>query len=78
MKQTALDLNLNLKKTRKLEFLELMNEVVRWAALVERIAPYYPQGRTGRLPVFFDNHAARVLNAAVVHLVGPCDGRSLL
>ena len=50
MKQAALDLNLNLKKTRKREFLEQMNEVVPWAALVERIAPYYPQGRTGRPP----------------------------
>ena len=78
MKQAALDLNLNLKKIRKREFLKQMNEVVPWAALVERIAPYYPQGRTGKLPVFFDNHAARVLHAAVVHLVGPCDGRSLL
>ena len=50
MKQAALDLNLNLKKTRKREFLEQMNEVVPWAALVERIEPYYPQGRTGRPP----------------------------
>ena len=50
MKQAALDLNLNLKKTRKREFLEQMNEVVPWAALVERIEPYYPQGLTGRPP----------------------------
>ena len=50
MKQAALNLNLNLKKTRKREFLEQMNEVVPWAALVERIEPYYPQGRTGRPP----------------------------
>lgn len=50
MKQAALDLKLNLKKTRKREFLEQMNEVVPWTALVERIAPYYPQGRTGRPP----------------------------
>lgn len=50
MKQTSLDLNLNLKTTRKREFLEQMNQVVPWAALVELIAPYYPQGRTGRPP----------------------------
>ena len=50
MKLAALDLNLNLKRTRKREFLEQMDEVVPWAALVERIAPYYPQGRTGRPP----------------------------
>ena len=50
MKQVALNLNLNLKKTRKREFLEQMEQVVPWAALVELIAPYYPQGRTGRPP----------------------------
>jgi len=50
MKQAALDLNLSLKKTRKREFLEQMERVVPWAALVTLIAPYYPQGRTGRPP----------------------------
>ena len=50
MQQTTLNLDLNLKKTRKREFLEQMNEVAPWAALVERIAPYYPEGRTGRPP----------------------------
>ena len=50
MKQAALSLDLNAKKTRKREFLEQMNEVVPWAALVALIAPYYPQGRTGRPP----------------------------
>ena len=49
MKQAALDLNL--KKTRKREFLEQMERVVPWAALVALIAPYYPEGRTGR-PAF--------------------------
>ncbi len=50
MKQAALNLNLNLKKTRKREFLEQMEQVVPWAALVELIAPHYPEGRTGRPP----------------------------
>ena len=50
MKQVVLNLNLNLKKTRKREFLEQMEQVVPWAALVELIAPYYPEGRTGRPP----------------------------
>ena len=50
MKQVALDLNLNLKKTRKREFLEQMEQVVPWAALVALTAPYYPEMRTGRLP----------------------------
>ena len=50
MKQAALDLNLSLKKTRKREFLEQMERVVPWSALVALITPYYPEGRTGRQP----------------------------
>ena len=44
MKQATLNLSLNLKKTRKREFLEQMEQVVPWDALVELIAPYYPEG----------------------------------
>ena len=50
MKQAALDLNLSVKKTRKREFLEQMERVVPWLELVALIAPYYPEGRTGRPP----------------------------
>jgi IS5 family transposase len=50
MKQAALALNLSVKKTRKREFLEQMEHVVPWPALVELIAPFYPEGRTGRPP----------------------------
>ena len=50
MKQTALALNLSVKKTRKRELLEQMEKVVPWAALVECIAPFYPEGKTGGPP----------------------------
>jgi transposase, IS5 family len=50
MKQASLNLNLNAKKTRKQVFLEQMEQVVPWTALVELIAPYYPEGKTGRPP----------------------------
>jgi IS5 family transposase len=50
MKQAALKLNLNLKKTRKQVFLEQMEQVIPWGDLVEVIAPYYPEGKTGRPP----------------------------
>jgi IS5 family transposase len=50
MKQASLKLKLNVKKTRKQVFLEQMQQVVPWAALVELIAPYYPEGKTGRPP----------------------------
>ncbi len=51
MKQTTLNLDLSLKKTRKREFLEQMEHVVPWAALVKLIAPHYPKG-TNRRPPF--------------------------
>ena len=50
MKQATLDLQLSTKRTRKREFLEQMERVVPWDALVALIAPFYPQGRTGRPP----------------------------
>jgi len=50
MKQTTLNLDLSLKRTRKREFLEQMEHVVPWAALVKLIAPHYPQGTNGRPP----------------------------
>ena len=39
-----------MKKTRKREFLEQMERVVPWSELVALIAPYYPEGRSGRPP----------------------------
>ena len=50
MKQATLDLYLSAKKTRKQVFLDQMDKVVPWAALVELITPYYPEGKTGRPP----------------------------
>ena len=53
MKQATLNLNLSVKKTRKREFLEQMEQmehVVPWGDLVALIAPYYPEGKTGRPP----------------------------
>ena len=46
MKQTTLNLDRSLKR----EFLEQMEHVVRWAALVKLIAPHYPKGSNGRPP----------------------------
>ena len=51
MKQLGLGLNLSTKKTRKREFLEEMERVVPWSALVQVVEPYYPRARTGRPPI---------------------------
>ncbi len=50
MKQLGLGLNLSTKKTRKREFLDQMDRVVPWAALVQVVEPYYPKAKTGRPP----------------------------
>ena len=50
MKQAELGLNLSTKRTRKREFLAQMERVVPWAALVELVAPYAPEGKKGRPP----------------------------
>lgn len=50
MKQLGLGLNLSTKRTRKREFLEVMERVVPWAALVQVVEPNYPHAKTGRPP----------------------------
>lgn len=48
--QLGLGLNLSTKKTRKREFLDEMNRVVPWSALVEIVEPHSPRAKTGRPP----------------------------
>ena len=50
MKQAELGLSLTTKRTRKREFLDEMERVVPWQALIELITPYAPQGKRGRPP----------------------------
>lgn len=38
------------KKTRREEFLEIMDEIIPWDEWVAVIAPYYPSGKRGRPP----------------------------
>jgi IS5 family transposase len=54
MKQTSLGLGNSTKRTRKREFLAQMERVVPWAALVELVAPFAPEGRRGRPPFSID------------------------
>ena len=51
MKQLGLGLSLSTKKTRKREFLEEMERVVPWAALVQIVEPHCPRAKTGRPPI---------------------------
>ncbi|MGE4340211.1 MAG: IS5/IS1182 family transposase, partial [Pigmentiphaga sp.] len=50
MKQHSLGLGMTGKKTRRREFLESMETVVPWSALVALVQPYLPSGARGRPP----------------------------
>jgi IS5 family transposase len=50
MKQLGLGLNLSTKRTRKREFLDEMERVVPWEALVQIVQPHCPRAKTGRPP----------------------------
>ena len=50
MKQLALSLNLSTKKTRRAKFLDEMERVVPWSALVQIVEPHCPRAKTGRPP----------------------------
>ncbi len=50
MKQLGLGLDLSTKKTRKRQFLDEMNRVVPWAALVAVVQPHALPAKTGRPP----------------------------
>ena len=69
MKQATLNLDLSAKKTRKQVFLDQMDQVVPWAALVELIGPLLPRRSQRQTAVFFDDDAAHPLHAAMVHFV---------
>ena len=49
-KPLGLGLNLSTKKTRKREFLDEMDRVVPWSALVQIVEPHSPRAKTGRPP----------------------------
>ncbi len=49
-----LEFELSSKRTRKLVFLEEMNTVVPWAALIALVEPHYPKGITGRPVIGID------------------------
>ncbi len=50
MKQKTLNLDWTNKRTRKREFLDEMERVVPWSALVALIEPHSPRAKTGRPP----------------------------
>ncbi len=39
------------KKTKREEFLEIMDEIIPWDEWVSLIVPHYPSGKRGHLPI---------------------------
>ena len=54
------------RKSRREEFLNVMDAVVPWRELEVLIEPHYAKAGNGRHPVGFVDHAAGVLSPTVV------------
>lgn len=48
---TDIEYSFRKKKTRREEFLEIMDEIIPWEEWVDEIKPYYPAGKRGRPPM---------------------------
>ena len=59
------------KKTKREEFLEIMDEIIPWEEWADKIKPYYPAGKRGRPPMGIEKNAADVPASDLVQPVGP-------
>ena len=48
---TDIEYSFRKKKTKREEFLEIMDEIIPWGEWVGAIEPYYPKGKRGRPPM---------------------------
>ena len=48
---TDIEYSFRKKKTRREEFLEIMDEIIPWEEWVDEIKPYYPAGKRGCPPM---------------------------
>ena len=48
---TDIEYSFRKKKTKREEFLEIMDEIIPWGEWVGVIEPYYPKGKRGRPPM---------------------------
>ena len=69
---TDIEYSLRKKKTKREEFLEIMDEIIPWGEWVGVIEPYYPKGKRGRYGHWKD--AADVPASDLVQPVRPHDG----
>ena len=59
------------KKTRREEFLEIMDEIIPWDEWVSVIEPYYPKGKRGRPPMGIEKMLRMYLLQILFNLSDP-------
>lgn len=68
---TDIEYNCRKKKTKREEFLEIMEGIIPWEEWVGIIAPYYPEGRRGRPPMGIEKMLRMYLLQIWFHLSDP-------
>ena len=68
---TDIEYSCRKKKTKREEFLEIMDEIIPWEEWVDIIAPYYPQGKRGRPPMEIEKMLRMYLLQIWFHLSDP-------
>ena len=66
---TDIEYSCRKKKTKREEFLEIMDEIIPWDEWVGVIEPYYPKGKRGRPPMGIEKNAADVSASDLVQPV---------
>lgn len=68
---TDMEYSCRKKKTKREEFLEIMDDIIPWEEWVGIIAPYYPQGKRGRPPMGIEKMLRMYLLQIWFHLSDP-------
>ena len=68
---TDMEYSCRKKKTKREEFLEIMDDIIPWKEWVGIIAPYYPQGKRGRPPKGIEKMLRMYLLQIWFHLSDP-------
>ena len=66
-----IEYNFHKKKTKREEFLEIMDEIIPWEEWVDKIKPYYTAGKRGRPPMGIEKMLRMVSASDLVQTVRP-------
>lgn len=68
---TDIEYSFRKKKTKREEFLEIMDEIIPWEEWVDKIKPYYPAGKRGRPPMGIEKMLRMVSASDLLQIWGP-------